>query len=258
VSTTPHATFRERLKSGELLLGTFIKTPTSHATEILGGAGFDFVVVDEEHAPINRTDTDQIMLACRAAGIAGFVHVAEPSAAQILSALDCGATGVLVPHVSSAEKAKTIARAGRYRNGNRGFSNSSRTGGYGTVSMAAHVANGDATTTMVAMIEDPEAIDAVPAIVAVEGIDAIFVGRGDLTVAFGAAKATDDVVRNAVARIVAAARQAKVPVLMMVGSIAEAQDFVAMGVNGFIVASDQGFMRQAAQKTRADFNSLKS
>src|SRR3990170_230505 len=99
---------RRRLLAREHLIGTFVKTPTSHATEILGQLGFDFVVIDEEHAPFDRVATDQALLAARASSIAGIVRVPEASPSQLLGALDAGATGVLVPHVYSAQKAKDL------------------------------------------------------------------------------------------------------------------------------------------------------
>lgn len=250
--------FREVLKAGTVLLGTFIKTPTVHATEILGGAGFEFIVVDEEHAPIDRAATDNMMLACKASGIVGLVRVCEPTPAQILSVLDSGAAGVLVPHVASVERAKAIASAGRYRGGSRGFSNSPRAGGYGVRSLVDHAAASDASVCMIAMIEDAEALEVIDDILEVDGIHAIFVGRGDLTVALGASRPADAVVQEAVDRILEAARRHEVPVMMMVGSLAEAKEFRAKGVNAFIVSSDQGLMRQAAQKTRTEFDTLKS
>ena len=103
--------FRRRFLAGEPLLGTFIKTPTSHGIEIVGGAGFDFVVIDEEHAPFDRVTIDCCLLAARAVGTAGIVRVAEPTAAKLLSVLDDGAAGVLVPHVSSVAAAKAVVSA---------------------------------------------------------------------------------------------------------------------------------------------------
>ena len=100
-------TLRRRLLAREHLIGTFVKTPTTHATEILGALGFDFVVIDEEHAPFDRMAIDAALLAARAAGTAALVRV--QSATSILSVLDCGATGVLVPHVASAARAREVA-----------------------------------------------------------------------------------------------------------------------------------------------------
>ena len=73
-------TFRRRLAGGEHMVGTFIKTPTCHSIEILGGVGFDFVVIDEEHAPFDRSAIDIGLLAARAVGTAGLVRVAQPTA----------------------------------------------------------------------------------------------------------------------------------------------------------------------------------
>src|SRR5580704_11938958 len=150
--------FRQRFLSVELLLGTFIKTPTTHAIEILGALGFDFVVIDEEHAPFDRVTIDNLLLAARASNVAGIVRVAESSPAKLLAALDDGATGVLVPHVFSVGKAKEMVAACRYRRGKRGFSNSPRAGGYGQLGVWDHVDKADASVTVVAMIEDPEAL----------------------------------------------------------------------------------------------------
>jgi 2-keto-3-deoxy-L-rhamnonate aldolase RhmA len=245
------STFRRRLLDGAVVFGSFIKTPTGHATEILGDIGFDFVVIDEEHAPFDRAATDVALLAARAARIAGIVRVANP--ASILAALDGGAEGVLVPHVSSPAEAREIAAACRYRGGRRGFSNSPRAGRYGGRAVWEHVQAADEATLVMAMIEDPEALGEIEAIAAVDGIDAFFVGRGDLTVALGAPSMDAPPVRDAVTRIAAAARKARKPLCAMVGQTADARWLKELGATAFIVSSDQGFMRQAASAALTDF-----
>jgi 2-keto-3-deoxy-L-rhamnonate aldolase RhmA len=252
-ATHPSVNFRRRFAARERLVGTFIKTPTTHAVEIIGGLGFDFVVLDEEHAPFDRVTIDAALLAARAAGTAGIVRVAEPTAAKLLAVLDDGATGVLVPHVASVAKARDMVAACRYRGGRRGFSNSPRAGGYGALPMWDHVAAADALVTCIAMIEDPEALEEIDEILAVDGLDGVFIGRGDLTVALGAKDTDAPEVRSACERILAAAGKAGKPVCVMVGSAKEAAGFEAMGASAFIVASDQAFMRQAAQKVLSDF-----
>ncbi len=257
MSTLPRpapTAFRERFNARAALVGTFIKTPTVHATEILGDLGFDFVVIDEEHAPFDRVAIDNALLAARAAGTAGIVRVPSADPSRILSVLDSGAIGVLVPHVSSAAKAREIAAACRYRGGKRGFSNSPRAGRYGGLGIWAHVDAGDAATTVIAMIEDPEALSDIDAIAAVEGIDGFFIGRGDLTVAFGAPDMDAPVVRDAVERIANAARAASKTVCAMVGGAAETGWLKELGVTAFIVSSDQGFMRRAAAQALAEFS----
>ena len=163
------ASFRQRLIAREPLIGSFLKTPTGHATEIIGDAGFDFVVIDQEHAPFGRTTTDIALLAARAANMPALVRVPGPDA--ILSVLDSGATGVLIPHVTSTGYARKVAALCRYRGRKRGFATTpapaailrSRCGGISP--------NSDAGTVVVAQIEDPEALDEIDAIAAVDGVE---------------------------------------------------------------------------------------
>jgi staphyloferrin B biosynthesis citrate synthase len=241
--STP-VSFRQRLLAREPLVGTFLKTPTGHATEIIGDAGFDFVVVDQEHAPFDRTSTDIAFLAARAAGVPALVRVPGPEA--ILSVLDCGAAGVLVPHVASADYARKMAALCRYRGGKRGYATSTRAGRYTAVPMWRHIADSDANTVVVAQIEDPEALDEIDAIAAVDGIDSMFIGRGDLTAAFGDEAKDPPAVRNAVERIAAAAKKAGKSISVFVGNGTEAAWLQSLGASTFVLSSDQGFLRQGA------------
>jgi 2-keto-3-deoxy-L-rhamnonate aldolase RhmA len=238
------SSFRQRLLAAEPVVGTFLKTPTGHATEIVGDLGFDFVVIDQEHAPFDRTTTDIALLAARSVGTPALVRVSGPDA--ILSVLDCGAAGVLVPHVASADYAREVAAICRYRGGTRGFATSTRAGRYTAVPMWRHIADSDAKTVFVAQIEDVEALDDVDAIAAVEGVDSLFIGRGDLTAAFGDEAKDPPAVRKAVERICEAARRARKPISVYVGNAAEAAWLRGLGASAFILSSDQGFLRQAA------------
>ncbi|NVO13371.1 MAG: aldolase [Rhodoplanes sp.] len=255
-TAVPQKSFRQRLASGEHLVGTFLKTPTIHATEIIGALGFDFVVIDEEHAPFDRTAMDLALFAARAVGTAGLVRVASADPARLLSVLDLGATGVLVPHVASAAQARAAAAACRYRGGKRGYSGSPRSAGYGAGKMWATIDANDAATTVIAQIEDPEALDEIDAIATVDGIDALFIGRGDLTCAMGAAKNDAPEVRDAVDRIAAAARRAGKPVAVFVGGLAEATWLKERGATAFVVSSDQGFLRRAAAQALDEIAAL--
>lgn len=256
-AAAPHySEFRSRFSGGQRLLGTLVKTPTTHATEIFGALKYDFVVIDEEHAPFDRGAIDVVLVAARGANIAGIVRVSSDDPAKILSCLDCGAAGVLVPHVATIEKAKAVAASARYRGGRRGYSGTARSGGYGATPMWDLVEAQDRSASVIAMIEDPEALDHIDGIVGVDGIHGVFIGRSDLTVALGAKSNADPSVRSAVERIIAAAKRANKPACVMVGSQVEAQDFANLGATAFIISSDQGHMRKAAAQALADFKTL--
>jgi 2-keto-3-deoxy-L-rhamnonate aldolase RhmA len=98
-----HSGFRGRIRGHAKLLDPFLQLPSTQQTEIHGALGFDFVAVDDEHAPLNRETTDRLLLACRCSGLAEVVRLCGSE--DILSVLDCDADGLLVPHEDSAEKA---------------------------------------------------------------------------------------------------------------------------------------------------------
>lgn len=240
--------FRKRVKDRQHVLGTFIKIPTSHTIEIVGLAGFDFVVIDQEHGAFDRSALDIACLAARAAGIAAIVRVPEANASMIMAALDCGANGVMVPHCDSPQKARTIAAACRHRGGVRGFATTTRAGSYGGVSGATHIAEQDATTVCIAMIEDEAALGHLAEIAAVEGIDALFIGRGDLSAALGA-----DGVRAAVLRITDAARAANMPTIALVSGREDACAMRDLGVTAFLHSNDQNLLKAAAERAVKDY-----
>lgn len=244
--------FRQRFLNREHLVGTFCKIPTTHPIEMLGGVGFDFVIIDQEHGPWDRVTTDAALLAARASGTAGIVRVPELNAARILAALDDGAAGVMVPHVYSAARAREVVDACRYRGGRRGFANTTRAGGYGAAGFWAHVEAQDLGVAVIAMIEDREAIDEIEAILAVDGIDGIFIGRGDLTAALGAPDPDSPQIMEVCDKIMAAARKAGKPIAIMAANGLEVRRYREMGASTFIIGSDQGFLRGAAGKAYAE------
>jgi 2-keto-3-deoxy-L-rhamnonate aldolase RhmA len=242
-------TFRQRVLARETLVGTFLKTPTSHATEIIGALGFDFVVLDQEHSPFDRAAIDVALLAARAHNIPALVRVQGPE--TILSVLDSGATGVLVPHVIDADYARKVAGLCRYR-GARGYATSTRAGGYTAVPMWKHIEKSDNEIVVVAQIEDPPALSHLDAIASVDGIDSLFIGRGDLTAAFADPQKDPPQVRDASERIAAAALKAKKVVSVYTGGGPETTWLQSLGASMFVLSSDQGFLRNGAAREMGD------
>ena len=199
--------FRDRLRGGELLSGTWVKTPHPHVVEVLALSPLDVLVLDAEHAPFDRGSLDACIMAARAGGKPVLVRPASSAHEHILNALDCGADGVIVPHVRSAAEAREIVRACHYVPGGRGFAGSTRAAGYTTRGMAKHreAAKG---VVVIAQIEDVEAVEAIEEIAAVEGIDALFIGRADLTISYAADTPDNAAVVAAVERICAAGKAA--------------------------------------------------
>lgn len=241
------AEFREAMAAGKPLAGTFMKTPTVDVLEVLIAAGLDFVCLDAEHAPFDRAALNVLCAVARAADFPVLVRVPSGSAADIGAALDAGAHGVVVPHVTDAATAARVARACRFGPGGRGYAGSTRWAGFGTRSMPDNLA-ACAETIVVAQIEDPEGVEDVEAIAATEGIDALFLGPADLSVGYGHARQDNDDVARAYARVGAAARASGRAYMTFVANAEAARTLhAAHGVTVFFVASEHAWMLQGAR-----------
>lgn len=241
---------KARLAAGEVLLGTFLKTPAPILVEVLATCGLDLLCLDAEHAPFDRAAIDACLLAARACGLPTIVRTPTAAPEHILNALDCGADGVLLPHVRSAAEAAEAVAAATYRPGGRGYAGSSRAARYGLAAMAEHRAAAAGRTTVIAQIEDIEALSELDAIAAVPGLDALFVGRIDLTVALDAASPDAPEVIEAVDRVIAAGRAAGVPVGMFVPRNEDVAGWRAKGATLFLQGSDHSFLRAGAAALR--------
>jgi len=236
----------ERITGAGMRTGTFIKSSSPHVVEILGLTTLDFAVVDAEHAPLDRQMIDLMMLAGRAAGLPLLVRIPDHEPATILSVLDVGAAGLLVPHVDTAAQAKDVVARARYRGGVRGFSSSPRFAGYGTFGMKAALEAGE-RTAILCQIESREGLEQCAAIAAVPGVDALFVGRADLALALGFDDIRAPAVTEATLAILRAARAAGKIASMFVPNTTERDQFAAEGATCFVIGSDQSLLRQAAQ-----------
>jgi len=245
---------KARLAARELVLGCFVKTPHPAVVEVLGLTDLDCLVLDAEHAPFDRAALDLCVLAARAAGKPVLIRPPSSSPEHILNALDLGATGVLLPHIRSAAEAEAAVRASFYGAGGRGFAGSTRAAGYTTRGMAAARSAG-ADVTVIVQIEDIEALEEIEAIAGVPGIDALFIGRADLTVAVGAETPDAPEVIEAVQRICRAGAAAGRTTGMFLGRPSDVGTWRAQGASLFLLSSDHDFMLKGAAALRAEVQS---
>lgn len=237
--------FRTRLCARELLVGTFVKTPSPISAEVLALSSLDVHCIDTEHAPFGPLETDLCVAAFRAGGVPSLVRVQSDSPHPIRNALDSGATGILVPHVTSAEQAERIVKSAHFGEGGRGYAGSSRAADYTMKNMRDHMADSREQTTIVVQIEDLAALDRVADIAAVEGVDALFVGRADLAVAMGK-PVSDPAVVDAVRTICGDATGAGTAVGMFTPDLDELAGWRDAGASLFLLGSDQSFVLAGA------------
>lgn len=240
--TTTQNTFRHRLLTKELLVGTFQKTPSMMISEVLANTKIDVVCIDAEHSPFDRSDIDAAILAYRAADKPSLVRIQSGAAEQLLNVLDCGATGIVVPHVDSVAKAESIARATRFGDKGRGYAGSTRAANYGGNTVAKNIEN-NLKNALIAQIEDLAALDVIDDIAAVEGIDCLFIGTMDLAVALGCSSPKDTAVIDAANKICKAANKKNRRTGIFVSDLNDVAYWREQGVSLFLLGSEHGFIK---------------
>lgn len=238
---------RARLHAGEPLDGVFVKTPSHQVIEVLATSTVDVAMLDTEHTLFGPAELDATLAVAHALEFPCLVRVAQPSGAPIQQALDAGATGVVVPHVDSAALAADVVRWSEYGEGGRGYSGSTRAAGWGTRPMADVLRSAAETTTVVIQVEDAAALRALDDLMAVNGVDAVFVGVADLTVALGQHDPSHRAVADAVEAILKAARQAGRPTAAYAATSADAEAWRRRGVTLVCTGSDQSRLRTPTQ-----------
>lgn len=200
--------FRSRLRGHQPLIGTFVRTPASVIVEIVADTDIDFAILDAEHAPFDSRTLDQCLMAGLLKDLPLLVRVPALDPAAIGAVLDMGASGIVVPHIRSADDARSAVAAAIYQGGTRGISGSHRAAGYGRSDLAAWAREADQATVIVGQLEDGCALDEVDAIAAVDRIDCLFVGRADLMLSLGESDPQSPRVNDVVTAFATAARHA--------------------------------------------------
>lgn len=236
------------LRKAEGLLGTWCKIPSLETVEMLGHAGFDFVVVDLEHAPLDMETAYRLIVGAQAAGMAALVRLSDRSGAQIQRLLDSGADGLLIPHVSSLAMAEQIAGAMVFApRGTRGLGATSRAGKWGLLPVADYVERGDRCLRMV-QLESWDVLHEARDYLALATVSGVFVGLGDLFLSSG--RRPDEAETRALVREVAsAAREAGKASGIAAASIEEAREYLGFGYSLVMVSNDATLFGKAALAT---------
>ena len=178
---------KARLAAGRPGLGVSVMIPSPQAVEMLGAAGFDWVLIDCEHGALSLESVELMAMAAQAAGMTPIARPASAAPEHILQVLDRGVLGVQVPHVSSAAAARAAVEAARYHPvGRRSLAAGTRAARYDLHGgLEAHVRRANASTLVAVQIEEPAAVENIDAILQVGGIDVFFIGPSDLSQAMG-------------------------------------------------------------------------
>ncbi len=178
---------RSALGRGETVVGIMVselKTPMLGA--MLDAAGLHFAILDQEHGAYGPDKLAEVIVGFRGGRCRPLVRVAETRREYILTALELGAAGIVVPHVESPEEVADIVRFGRYApEGDRGLSLMRAHTGFRRVDKDTYLAKANAEVLLIAQIETRRAMDRLDEILAVPGLDMVFIGPSDLSLSCG-------------------------------------------------------------------------
>lgn len=232
------------LDLAEGAVGGWLQLPGSIGAEVMGSVGFDFLCVDQQHGLIGDDALVPMLQAIEATGTPAFVRVAANEHAVIGRALDRGATAVIVPLVETAEQAAAAAAACRYPPlGLRS---------YGQTRTALRERP---EPRCIVMIETMAGVDALDAVIAVDGVDGVFIGPSDLALSAGlpvGAQHADSPHRAEyealLARVIGPTRARGLPVGIYAGSAEHARRFRALGITWTALFSELAMLRGAATR----------
>lgn len=210
----PRNTFKHAILEGRLQIGLFSNMPSSYTAELLATCGFDWLLFDTEHSPGDPSTVLSQVQALAAYPTQALVRPVSHDPALIKQYLDAGVQTLLIPMVQSAEEAERAVLAMRYApNGIRGFAGLTRATRFGLAKDYAKRAAEE--LCLIVQVESRAGVEAIEAIAAVDGVDAIFLGPSDLAASLGRPGEPDHaevraVIEDALARIQASGKAAGV------------------------------------------------
>lgn len=248
MNTPPPGDFAERLRRRERLVGYWIACDNPVGTERIAGLGYDYVGVDGQHGVMHQPGWQSAMMAVDARGIAaGVIRVPSADPVVIGTALDTGARAVIVPMIETAEQVRTsVAACRHWPAGSRSLSGPVRA----ELRLGDVPAQVDRQVACIVMVETAAALESIEPICSIEGLDAVYVGPADLSVALGASHFGDptasEALESSLRRIVGAAEAAGIACGIHCLDGDSAARRLAEGFTFVTVSSDITHLQQAA------------
>jgi 4-hydroxy-2-oxoheptanedioate aldolase len=236
---------RAKLKRGEPSIGTWLTLPDPVAAQLMARTGFQWLTVEMEHTPVTFDTAAQSFAIIAASGCVPLARIPWNTGENIKRVLDTGAWGIVVPMVNSRPEAEAVVKAARYRPiGERSIGGQLHAANFGT-DAPTYYARANDEILVVVMAEHVDAVANIHSILAVEGIDVVFVGPNDLHASMGLAPTFDsDAMQfnDALKKILASAKAHGIAPGIHVADAAQAQRRINEGWQFIAVASEAGLM----------------
>ncbi|HEX9924463.1 MAG TPA: aldolase/citrate lyase family protein [Anaerolineae bacterium] len=252
------ADLREKLRNGDIIYGTMLFIARNPRwAGVLAGLGFDYIIIDTEHAAYSRGEVADVIAALDPTGLTPMVRIPSPSPHQVTMALDAGAHGVLVPYCETVAEVRAVVGAAHWRplKGTL-LQHAIDTGDLPSSAAREYLQRVNRNNFVMIGIESVPAIDNLEAIVQVEGIDAIFVGPRDLTVSMGIPEQVDHPEYEAMLRrIIGICSVRNIPVAIHLNSVEAVTKWVKEGARFVLFMSDT---QALAESFRRNLETIKS
>jgi 4-hydroxy-2-oxoheptanedioate aldolase len=178
-------TLKQKLNDGKATVGPFVGLPSPGMTETMGWMGFDFVVIDCEHGPMDFETAEHMIRAAELSGTTAILRIGLNEQQHIQRYMDAGAAGVMIPLINNAADGKAVVDSVKYPPMGKRGAFAGRNARFGLQDMAEYIKESNEETFVSLQIETPEGIENADEIIATDNADAIFLGPGDLSVNFG-------------------------------------------------------------------------
>lgn len=247
---------KRKLEAGEIVFGSFVKLDAPAIVELYGIAGFDFVILDAEHGCYTHAGLENMIRTCERMGMSSVIRTPDAGEANILHVLDSGASGIQVPSLRSAAEVREVIRKAKYWPlGERGSARACRAAAYGTLPDYEQRANRE--TLVSVHVENKEMVEDIEALCAVDELDVLFIGPGDLSASLGhpGDAAHPDVVA-AIDRVIEVAAGRK-HIGTVVANAAQLDSYVARGVHYIAWLSELGMLRGALNAAASNFKAYR-
>jgi len=241
---------KSALKRGEILIGSFFRLPSPDLVEIFGEAGFDFIIIDQEHGSLSPETTSNLVRACDLVEMAAIVRIPDNLPWIFQHALDVGALGVQVPQVGSAEDARRAVQSAKFApEGKRGVCRNVRAARYSSRDRFDYLQGSNRETVVVIQIESKEGVENIDAILDVPGIDVVFLGPYDLSQSLGILGQVDHpMLWSLMEGVVSACRKKGVAAGVYADSVEAVRHWTDLGVQYIAVGIDTALIYNLARK----------
>ncbi|HWK43133.1 MAG TPA: HpcH/HpaI aldolase/citrate lyase family protein [Stellaceae bacterium] len=245
--------FKRALAEGRPQIGLWSSLGSPLVAEIIGHSGFDWILLDTEHSPTELPSLVAQLQAMQTGTATPIVRPAWNDPVLIKRILDIGAQSLLLPFVQNAEEAARAVAATRYPpDGIRGVATSSRAAGFGRI--PDYALNAAREICVLVQVETRAALDVLPAVAAVPGVDGIFIGPSDLAASLGhLGNHKHPEVQDAIGHALAACKRAGKPAGYLTPDEAEARKWLDAGFTFVAVGSDNGVLAKNVDALRQRF-----